>query len=258
MTLQTAFLGRVLIAESKAEFLKVLRLPAFVVPTLFFPVMFYVLFALTFGAGRTAGSLSYSAYMLATYGSFGVMGAALVGVGIGIAMERGQGWLVVKRASPMPPVALFLAKGAMSMIFAGLIAGLLFMLGATMGGVQMPLARWAGLAVALMLGAVPFCAMGCALGFLAGPNSAPAIANLLYLPMAFASGLWIPIEMLPRVFQKIAPFLPPYHLSQLALGIVDGTRKGFAMHLGALGVFTAIFVIVGVIAYRRDEGKTYG
>jgi ABC-2 type transport system permease protein len=249
-------------AEARAEFLKNARLPMFVVPTLAFPVMFYVLFALALGAGRTAAgsALPVAAYMVATYGTFGVMGAAFAGVGIGIAVERGQGWLTVKRASPMPGIAYFAAKMAMSMAFAAIIVALLFTLAVTLGGVRMPAASWGALALVLVVGALPFCALGCALGLAAGPNAAPAIANLLYLPMAFASGLWIPLEVLPSFFRRLAPALPPYHLARLALGMVGGARAGGAAwgHLAALAGFTALFAAMATAAYRRDEGRTYG
>ena len=57
--------------------------------------------------------------------------------------------------------------------------------------------------------------MGLAFGYLVGPNSAPAVLNLVWLPMAFASGLWIPISQLPQFVQPVAAFLPPYHFAQL-------------------------------------------
>jgi ABC-2 type transport system permease protein len=251
-------LARILAAESRAEFLKLLRLPAFVVPTLAFPVMFYLLFAVAFGAGRAAGGVSMATYMVATYGTFGVMGAAFGGLGIGIAVERGQGWLTVKRASPMPGIAYFGAKMAISMAFGAVIVALLFALGATLGHVRLPAASWAALAAVLILGAVPFCALGCALGFGVGPNAAPAIANLVFLPMAFASGLWIPLEALPPAFRALAPALPPYHLSRLALGVVGLETAGAATHLAALAGFTVVFALAAAGAYRRDEGRTYG
>src|SRR3712207_9122510 len=41
-----------------------------------------------------------------------------------------------------------------------------------------------------------------ALGYWAGPNSAAAIANLIYLPIAYASGLLMPVPSLPRFVQR--------------------------------------------------------
>ena len=75
--------------------------------------------------------------------------------------------------------------------------------------------------------------MGLALGYFAKPNSAPAMVNLVYLPMSFCSGLWIPIFMLPKVLQNIAQVLPPYHVAQLALNAIRWAR--IPIRLGARG-----------------------
>jgi ABC-2 type transport system permease protein len=250
---------RMLLLEAKLECLKLLRLRAYVLPSLFFPAMFYMLFAVAFGARRSAGAISIGTYMIATFGTFGVMGSALFALGVGVATERGQGWLTVKRASPLPPIVYFLAKVLMSMFFAALNVAILFALGAAFAHVRMAPATWALVATILVVGAAPFCALGCALAFLVGPNSAPAIVNLVYLPMAFTSGLWMPLELLPKFMQAIAPFLPPYHLSRLALGVIDpGSGTGALGHIGALLLSTLIFLAVAVVGYRRDDGKTYG
>jgi ABC-2 type transport system permease protein len=245
--------------EAKYEFLKLLRLPAFAVPALTFPTLFYVLFAVSFGTGRTAGPVSLPTYMLATYGPFGVIGAALFGFGVGVATERGQGWMLLKRASPMPPGAYFAAKIAMSLLFGALITALLFTLGATLGHVSMPAATWAALAAVLLAGVLPFCAFGLAIGYFAGPNSAPAVVNLLYLPLAFASGLWIPLPALPKFFQTLAPWLPPYHYAQLALKVIGAdVGRPIWVHATYLAGFTLVCLGLARIGFRRDEDKTYG
>jgi ABC-2 type transport system permease protein len=101
--------------------------------------------------------------------------------------------------------------------------------------------------------------MGLAFGYLVGPNSASAVLNLVYLPMAFASGLWIPLSQLPEVVQAIAPFMPPYHLAQLALGILGAADRGSPLlHLAALAAFTVGFLAIAGWGYRRDEGRSYG
>ena len=117
-------LVRIYALEAKTEFLKLWRLPAYSVATLVFPLMFYVIFGVTFGG--SAGPVSVATYLLATYGAFGIIGAALFGFGVGVAVERGQGWMRLKRASPMPPTAYFVAKIAMALFFSLLIVMLAF------------------------------------------------------------------------------------------------------------------------------------
>ena len=244
--------------EIKYEFLKALRLPAYSLPTLLFPVFFYLFFGVMFGA-KQAGAVSMSAYLVATYGTFGGLGAALFGFGVSVAVERGQGWLEVKRTTPMPIAAYFVAKLAMAMLFSAIIVTMLFLLGMTAGHVVLSLATMLKLFAILVLGSITFCAFGLALGFFAGPNSAAPLVNMIYLPMAFLSGLWVPIVFLPKPIQEIAVWLPPYHLSQLALSTIGASRGGsLAMHAGAMIIATILFGAIAYIGYRRDEGKLYG
>ena len=250
--------ARVYRLESKYELLKLLRMPAYAIPSIMFPLMFYTLFGLVFG-GRGPGGTTMATYLVATYGAFGVIGAALFGFGVGVAVERGQGWMVLKRATPMPPLAFFTAKLFVCMVFATAIVVLLGTLAIAAGGVRQPVTSWLTLGITLVAGTLPFCALGLAGGYLAGPNSAPAIINLIYLPMAFLSGLWIPIEAMPALVKTIARFLPAYHLGQLALGSVGaGLGAPVWTHIIALAGFTLIGLALASWGYRRDEDKNWG
>ena len=249
---------RVYALEAKYELLKVARMPGFAIPSIAFPVMFYSLFGLVFG-GRGMGGINMATYLVATYGAFGVIGAALFGFGVGVAVERGQGWLVLKRASPMPPLAFFAAKMFVCAVFSATIVSLLIALAITAGGVRLDIAAWATMAGTLILGAIPFCALGLAAGYLVGPNAAPAVVNLVYLPMGFVSGLWIPIEVLPSFMKSIAPWMPAYHLGQLALKSIGAGGDAPAWtHITALAGFTVIGLVLAVWGYRRDEDRNWG
>lgn len=246
--------------ESKTEFLKFIRMRAYVVFTVLFPLMFYCFFGLAMPQQHGPDAMPPMArYLLATYGVFGVMGAMLYGFGVGVAVERGLGWLELKRASPMPPAAYLFAKGAVSLLFGGIVVALLFAMGAAFGGVQMPAWQWLELAATLIAGAIPFCALGLIIGNLAGPNSASAAVNSLYMPMAFCGGLWIPYNFLPHGIQQFAVFLPTFHFAQLALAVLRAPIQGsVGSHLEALAAFTLIFSGVAWIVQVRGREKMYG
>jgi ABC-2 type transport system permease protein len=258
-TRSTRNLLRIFALEAKYEFLKQLRLPAYVVPTLSFPIFFYVLFGLVMNRSTAGAPNGAALYLLATYSAFGVMAATLFGFGIQVALERGQGWMLFKRATPMPPMAYFVAKTVMSLLFGLLIVLALFLLGFAAGGVRLPLGTWLALGGTLIAGALPFCACGLAIGYFAGPNSAPAIVNLIYIPVSFCSGLWIPLRFLPGWLQTTAHFLPSYYYGQLALRTVGaGNGEPVGRSLLVLVVFTALSLAAARIGFRRDEGRTYG
>jgi ABC-2 type transport system permease protein len=216
-----------------------------------FPVMFYLLF------GTLNARTEYARYLLASYSCFGMVGAALFGLGAGIAMERMQGWLELKQASPMPRFAYLAAKTISCAAFAMVIVSLLSIIGITLGGVHMTFVEFLTLAGVTLAGAIPFASMGLMLSFLIPPNAGPGMINLIYLPMSFASGLWMPISILPKWMQRVAPALPTYHFGQLALNIFGYAQPGTSMstHWEALVGFTCLMLGAAWLLFTRIEAK---
>jgi ABC-2 type transport system permease protein len=243
----------VYLREAVFQFWNVLRTPGFALPTLLFPTIFYLFFGLLFGHGKSG---DVATYLLATYGTFGIMAPSLFGFGVGIAMEREHGILALKRVCPMPPMAYLFAKAMMAMLFALVILTLLSALGVIFGHVRLSGAQWVMLYLTLILGTLPFCALGLAIGLRAGGQSSPAIINLIYLPMSILSGLWVPLHLFPHWLQAFAQALPAYHLSQLALGIVHMGGSGNApTHLSYLAGFTLVCLLAALRGWRRIEDR---
>ena len=220
--------------EAKYEFLRVLRTPAFALPTLLFPPMFYLLFGLLLNRG----SANAAHYLFATYSVFGVMAPSLFGFGVGVAIERERGWLALKRVAPMPPGAYLLSKMVMAILFAAIIYLVLAAMAWSIGGVHLEAGQWLLLGVIAVGGVVPFCALGLMIGSRANASGAPALVNLIYLPMAFLSGLWMPLTLLPALVGQIAPLWPAYHLAQLSLATIGrGDGSAVLPHVAALVLF---------------------
>jgi ABC-2 type transport system permease protein len=239
--------------EMRLEFLKSLRTPAFSVPTLFFPVMFYVLFGVFLGAMR--GQAGQAAHTFATFGVFGAMGPGLFGFGVALAIEREQGLLTLKQALPQPPGAYLLARAFMAMVFVFVIAVLLTIMAITLGKVPLTAGQIVQLLLIDTLGALPFCAIGMYLGALVSGQASPAIINCVFLPMAFLSGLFVPLQFMPAVLQQLAPVWPAYHLAQMALETVGQPSSGsFATHVGVLAAVTGVFFLLAV---RRMHGSGF-
>ena len=244
---------RILGKETKYEFLKLLRNKAFSLAVIGFPVMFYLLFGIA-NRGAHNGNMHMAKYLLGGYACFGLVGAALFGIGVSLANERAAGWLELKRASPMPPLAYLFAKCATAAAFGLIIVAILSTLGVTMGGVSLSwieLVKMAGLTV---VGAISFASMGLLLAQIVPANAAPAIVNLIYLPMSFLSGLWMPLKFLPHGIQRVGSMLPTYHLSQLmfrVFGYDDGSAA--SSHWIGLAGFTMLMVGLGWLVFNRAQ-----
>lgn len=243
-------LSRIYALEAWSEFLRQWRTPAFVLPSLCFPVVFYVLFALVL-PGQW-GSYQKATYLLATYAVFGIMGPALFGFGVGLALERENGLLELKRVSPMPIGAYFFSKISMALVFSCLIVLLLTLAGVVFGPVEIELLVWLRLLGVLLLGTLPFCAMGLFIGTLVRGQAAVAIVNLVYLPMSVLSGLWMPLFVFPKFLQQLAVIWPSWHLSQLALGVVGQIQEvPTLMHVGALLLMTVVFLSLAAMRWNK-------
>ena len=240
--------------ETKYEFLKLWRTRTFTLSIIGFPVMFYALFGLM-NRGVHEGGVDMAKYLLGGYCSFGMIGAALFGIGMGLGSERSLGWLELKRASPMPPIAYLLAKCITAQVFGMIIVCALTALGIAFGGVHLTGKEFAMMLGVAFAGTVPFAALGILIALVVPPNAAPGVVNLIYLPLSFMGGLWMPIQYLPKFLQKIAPSMPTYHLGQLMETVFGYQRDGSitSHHWLGLAGFTLLMLGISWAVFQRAE-----
>jgi ABC-2 type transport system permease protein len=239
--------------ETRFEFLKLLRMPVYSLSSIGYPLLFYIMFGLVLPTSRIKGA-GMEQYLLGSYGAFGAISAVLFALGSGIAVERGLGWMSLKRASPMPPQAYLAAKIIAGLSFSFIVVVILFLAGWLLGGVQLPFLQWVQACALLVLGTLPFTLLGILIGLLTGPNSAQGVINMIHLPLAFFSGLWIPVALLPAKLQAAAAFLPYYHLGQIGLASVGARNHSNTLqHFGALAAFSLLFGALILWAQRRQQ-----
>ena len=180
---------------------------------------------------------------------YGVMGPGLFGFGILVAVERNMGLFTFKRALPMPTGAYLAAKLMMAYVFALVVMAMLVTAGLTIGHVGLPPATLLTVAAVMSLGVIPACAIGLTIGAFAPSSSAGAIANIIYLGMAFLSGLFFPLS---GVLHDIRAIWPTYHLAQLARAAGGMSHEGTILqHVAVLATISAVLVWVAARRLSR-------
>lgn len=213
------------------------------------PVAFFAIFAGLFGNFPSPSGLPAGTVMLAQFGAFGIVSVMLLNPGIQVADDRNRGWLRIKKVSAAPVGVTIAAKVLAALPYAlGIIVALTVVSLLIVGGGPGPV-TWLRMAIVLLLGGLPFALLGLAVGFVASTGATAAILNAIMFPMAIASGLWMPLDILPGWVQAIAPFLPTYHLGQLALAQITGAAA--LGHVLALLLTTAIAGGLAGWAYRN-------
>jgi len=252
---RTSRIFAIFLRETRYEFVRAMRTKAFSLSVIGFPVMFYLLFGVM-NRGEALHGQIVAKYLLASYAAFGVVGAALFGIGVGLAGERTSGWLELKRASPMPPLTYLAAKCVSAVAFGLIIATILCLIGIFAAGVHLTALEYVGICGMSVIGGVPFACMGLLLAMLLPANSAPGIVNLIYLPMSYCSGLWMPFSLLPKWMQHMAPWLPTYHLAQLMLRVIGyAPAADTVRHILALAGFAMLFLGCAWVAFARSEAN---
>ncbi len=244
-TMSTRRLLRAYLTEAKYESIRMLRSPAFAGPFLGLPVLLYLLFGVLLFGDALSKSPKDALFIFIGFTVFGVMGPGMFGFGVSIAAEREHGLFTLKRALPMPPAASLLAKLAMSMTFVAIIMGTMIA-AEPLGHLKLTAGQLIGMSVACILGAAPFGAIGLFIGTWASAKAAPALVNVLYLPMIYLSNFLIP---LPKSVGWIADFSPASHLHQLVLRAIGEPSSGHPLiHLAVLAWVT---IVLTWLAVRR-------
>jgi len=236
--------------ETMHEFVKLLRRRQFAIATKLLPVTLYTVFGASFhDAGPHA--VQMARYTLAGYATFGVIAASLYGIGLPLAMERAKNWVDVKRSSPLPFSAYLSAKAITAIVFGALTVLILQLIGITYGRVSLTWQEAIKLIAVSVAGSIVFGAMGILVA-LAFPSSAThSVFNFIHLPMAFLSGLWVPLQALPHWVRATAPFLPAYHLAQIMLGVLGYTgHESMALHWMVLAAFGSLMMVLSCFALR--------
>ena len=248
---------RVLFVESYTEFLKCIRTPAFASSIIGLPIIIYLFCGLAIDWGEAIEKSNH--FWLIAASLIGAIGTGMFGFGVYVANERGQGWLLLKRVSPMPILVYFMAKALMAVAFSALIACTILLIGRVFVSVHLSLLQSILLLVLVSLSTIPYCMIGLLCGFMAGPNSAHAVVNILYLPLLLLGGIIIPFDVLPEFVQSIAILSPVFHSTQLALKLID-TSLGYPtlLHLLVLSAYSVVCVALAGYFYASTKNRSFG
>lgn len=187
----------------KLKCLHLLRQPSYVVSTLIFPSLFFLFFAAPNAKTTSAANL-----LMGSFAAFAILGVVFFQFALDFSIERSTPWFQYIKTLPVAPWQFFLARSLTALFFAVFAASVVMVVVlATTPAVL----NWNALShmwLALLVGALPFCLLGLAVGYFTPSSSALPVSNLIYLILSFAGGLWIPPEGLSPTIQKLSVWLP--------------------------------------------------
>jgi len=233
------------------EVLRTFRNVRFFIFSLVFPVVLYIV---TVSSNKDvtnfAGTgLSFALYYMVGMVSWGAMMAVTAG-GARIALERSIGWVRQLRLTPLKVQTYFTTKVLSGYGLALVSMALLYGLGIAFG-VRLPMASWARMTLLILIGLIPFAALGVWFGHVLSVDSlGPALGGIVAL-FALLGGAWGPVAGNSQFMTNLAELLPSYWLVQAAHSAFTGEwwpLKGWVV----IAVWTIVLVRLSQRAYRRD------
>ncbi|SLN10933.1 ABC transporter permease [Oceanibacterium hippocampi] len=237
----------------RAGLKELLRNPGYWVPTILFPAMLFSFFGAEMaGGGTLAGQLGTVSFTV-----YAVVGVSFYQFGVGVAQDRETPWEGYLKTLPTSPRPRIAARLLTAILFALGAAALVIAVSRAVTGTSFSAATLGQLALVLFAGAVPFTLLGIAIGYLTSARASVAVANMLFLPLAFVGGLWLPPQALPDPVAAISPYTPTRELAELAWAVVLGRSPDKTAILGLIG-YTLLFGLVAGWAAARDQWTRYG
>jgi ABC-2 type transport system permease protein len=238
-------------AYLKYELIRTVRNKRGFVFSLLIPLVFFYLIA---GSNRheTLGGIALPAYYLAGMASFGTMGAML-SVGARISAERSVGWNRQLRLTPLSARAYMRSKVLTGYLTALITVALLFAAASTLG-VHLHVRGVLQMTGLVIVGLIPFAALGIFVGHLFTPDSmGPVIGGGVSL-LAFIGGAWGPVGGTSGGMHDISVGTPTYWLVQAGHTLVGGpgwTSNGWIV----IAIWTAVLGTLAAWAFRRDTSR---
>jgi len=233
------------------ELLRTVRNKRAFVFSLVFPLTLYYLIA---GSNKnvTLDGIPFATYYLAGMASFGTM-AAMISVGAKIAAERSVGWNRQLRLTPLSTRAYMRAKVLSGYLTALITLALLFLAGSTLG-VHLNAGRALHMTGLVLVGLIPFAALGILVGHLFTPDSmGPVIGGGVSL-LAFLGGSWGPVGGDHGLLHNVSQATPTYWLVQARntlVGAPGWDAKGWII----ITIWTVVLGALAAWAFRRDTSR---
>ncbi len=217
------------------------------------PLLFFVVFAQSFGADR-GGAITQVITMVLI---LGVLGSGFFGAGMRAVQDREANILRRFKVAPITPLPILVSSLVTGLL--SFLPSLFLVLGIATLYYRMPWPeRWVDLTILLSLGLVAFRSIGLIIASVVNTmQESQIIIQLLYLPMLFLCGATFPITVMPAWLQVVAQFLPATYLYTGLQGILVQKEGLFAdpTVLLALCVTTAVstFISMKLFRWEKDE-----
>ncbi len=239
-----------MLAFARFELRRTLRDSRFLFFLWAMPAVFYLLIA-GLGHGGTLQGLPRAETFMVAMVAYAAMGAALYAIGPPLAAERAARWIRQLRVMPLTGAGWLGAKVAQGALLALPGAAIVAITAAASHGVTVDVGAWPKLAVVVVVGSLPFSAMGLVVGQALDGQSSNTATLFLTLVLSVIGGLLVPVSLLPAALHHLVQAFPTYQLAATGRAVLAGRSIDPASD-AVLAAWTVAATTIAWVLWRRD------
>jgi ABC-2 type transport system permease protein len=196
--------------------------------------------------------LKFITFFMVSMAGYGAMIGALAG-GARIAAERSAGWSRLLRLTPLKPRNYLIGKVLTAYVMSCCSVALLFIAGSIEGVRIDGFGRWAEMTGLILLGILPFIALGIIMGHKLSVDTMSPALGIGAAIFAVLGGMWGPGTS-SGTMRDIGEWVPSYWIAQASHVGVGGDVWGSKGWLVVLG-WSLLLGALAAQAFRRDTQR---
>lgn len=229
------------------------RNPGSVFFTVLLPVIFLVIFGTIFGDDpiETLGGVPTTTYYVPAIVTLAVVSATMVSLAVNLTTAREAGLLKRGRGTPQPAWVFIAGRVGNAIVVSVLMVIVVTAIGKLLYDAPVPWGQAPEIVVTLIVGAAAFCCLGIAMtAIIPSREAAPAITNVITLPLYFLSGVFIPENEIPDGVLSFSAIFPVRNFFEAFFAAYSPVSSESALQWDNL-VVVALWGVAGLMLALR-------
>jgi ABC-2 type transport system permease protein len=229
------------------------RNPGSVFFTVLLPVIFLVIFGTIFGSDpiESLGGVPTTTYYVPAIVTLAVVSATMVSLAVNLTTAREAGLLKRGRGTPQPAWVFIAGRVGNAIVVSVLMVVVVTAIGRLLYDAPVPWGHIPEIGLTLIVGAAAFCCLGVAMtAIIPSREAAPAITNVITLPLYFLSGVFIPESEIPDGVLSFSGIFPVRNFFEAFFTAYDPVSSATGLEWGNLAL-VALWGVAGLLLALR-------
>lgn len=228
----------------------ILRNKRFFLFDMMLPIIFYLLYTKVLTSGISQANLKmWNTNYLISMIIYSCLLGSVITVSNTLLEDHTSHFDLFTKLTPLPRWQYYLSLIIIFMFLNVISSIAIILVGIVINHISLNVVTWLIIMTVNLLGTIPLIFVGILISLLKNSNTINLLNNLIVFPLAMISGLWWPIDMMPKWLQTFGKLTPTFELSTIDKSILYNKSISLNQILG-LTIWLLIIIAFTFILTR--------